>query len=282
MEDRHVLSDVESQLLLRFESRPSLEGLAEILGRDPTVISKQLKRISEKTDFLMKVSGRWNLTPNGRAFNLLTSDFLHAQRSLLNQKKALRIGANREFSSRIIGRNYESLLEMLPGVDFSIASRDVGIEEALLLGEIDLGFECGRPLSPEIVYRHEAVEDIVAVASIGFMKTQDLGKKGAFEGAPHIHCERLKADRVTKGKWVGSNIAIRTNDIATARELCVHGAGWALLPLYCIRDELKDQRLKTIDEQRFQEQYGVWMVRNRAGLATEFESLRQWLRGVRL
>lgn len=281
---RFLLTDSESELLLKFEESPSLESLAASVGRDITVISRQLKKISEKADVLTKISGRWCLTKAGKRLNEVTLDFLRVQNSIFSEKYSLRIGTNREFASRVISRHIHSLQSYYKNATLEIKSYERGTELALLSGEIDFAFDCGRPRSPEIKYTHVQKEAIVAVASPGFIKKHG-SKEHVVELSelPHIYCERLKPDQVTGMNWDSKNIVIHTNDIATAREIALQSKGWALLPEYAIRAELKNNHLKPVLNKAFdQEKYGVWFLRSRVHLEKDFKNACEWLRNVSL
>lgn len=279
-----LLTDSEAELLLKFEESPSLESLSTRIGRDITVISRQLKRISEKADVLTKVSGRWCLTKKGKRFNQVTLDFLRIQNGVFSEKYYLRIGTNREFASRIVSRNILSLQSWYKNAILEIRTYERGAEAALLSGEIDLAFDCGRPQSPEIKYTHILSESIIAVASPEFAKKFGIKEKTSdLSKVPHIYCERLKPDRVTGMNWDLGNTAFHTNDIATARELALQGVGWALLPEYAILLELRDNLLKPLVNKKFdQEKYGVWFMRSRVHLEKDFLNACEWLRKTSL
>lgn len=282
MNQRFLLTDTEAELLLKFEFSSSLEALSSQTGRDITVISRQLKRISEKVDVLTKVSGRWCLTEKGKRLNLATQDFLRVQEGIVSEKYHLRIGTNREFASRFLCINIISLQDYFKNTSLEIRTLEQGTEQALLSGEIDIAFDCGRPHSPEIKYSPIKKEAIIAVATQNFIKLHGKIKKTSeFSQLPHIYCERLKPDRVININWDSSNIVIRTNDIASARAMALEGIGWALLPEYAIRTELKEKLLKPIYDQVFdQEKYGIWRLRTRTHLEKDFTIASQWLENL--
>lgn len=78
-----LLSSDQLELLLAFEESEGLGKLAETMHRDPSVISRSLQRIAEEYPVLIKIRGRWELTPLGRQTNELTKKFIVAQRQLL-------------------------------------------------------------------------------------------------------------------------------------------------------------------------------------------------------
>jgi DNA-binding transcriptional LysR family regulator len=276
---KFLLSDTESEILLQFETSPSLESLSSKIGRDITVISRQLKRISEKADVLTKVSGRWSLTDKGRRFNQATLDFIRVQRGIFSEKYYLKIGTNREFSSRCISRQIVSLQNCFKDAALEILAFEKGTEQALLSGEIDIAFDCGKPFSPEIKYTHVRKETLIPVASAAFIKKHGKVKNvSELSKLQHIYCERLKPDRVANIEWDSVNIAIQTNDIASARAMAIAGIGWALLPDYAIRTEREENLLKPIlDQTILLEKYGVWRLRTRSHLEKDFISACRWL-----
>ena len=274
-----ALTEIEADLLLAFETAPSLEKLARACGRDATVVSRQLSRIAGKGDFLLKVSGRWTLSDLGKRYNDLTRDHRFRRDALFAKRRSLRIGAGREFLARVVAERFDAFRSAVPGAELSLVACEGGVELALLAGEIDLGLDCGRPESPEIQYAQEATESILAVATPAFWKQHSTD---GLSRAPHIHCERLKADRISGGKLSAARIAIRTNDLATARALCLKGVGWALLPAYTISEALSKKSLVAVTTADYGERYGVWRLRARDGIRADFEHVRAWLREVKL
>lgn len=69
---------------MAFEECKGLSHLAETMGRDPSVVSRSLQRIAETCPVLMKVKGRWEITPLGRQLNVLTKDFLSRHVAILS------------------------------------------------------------------------------------------------------------------------------------------------------------------------------------------------------
>ncbi|MBC7457352.1 MAG: isochorismatase family protein [Bdellovibrionaceae bacterium] len=85
------LSSDQLELLLMFEESEGLGKLAEQMGRDPSVISRSLQRIAEEFHVLVKVKGRWEITPLGRQTNELTRKFIADQHQLLPIRKNINL-----------------------------------------------------------------------------------------------------------------------------------------------------------------------------------------------
>ena len=84
---RFLMSSDQLELLLAFEERKSLLTLAETMGRDPSVVSRALQRIAEEFPVIVKVKGKWELTPLGRSINVSTRAFLNEQKILMTSVK---------------------------------------------------------------------------------------------------------------------------------------------------------------------------------------------------
>ncbi len=272
-----ILTTTEAELLVHFEQCLSIESLVNKLNKDPTVISRQLKRIASKGNFLIKASGRWKITTTGKKFNQLTRDYILAQNKITNNETHLRIGATREFSALILANNYQVLKKRL-GIDsISFISTELGVEESLLNGEVDLGFDCGRPFSPDLIFEQCIDEPIsVVVSKKDFDTYKDIK---SLEGCPHIFCERIDPEKYINNGFRLKNIASRTNDIATAKNLCLSSEGWALLPNYAIKKELASGELRIINDLiSHQERFGVYYLRRRKELQGIFKKSILWLK----
>lgn len=273
------LTSTELELLLHFEANSSLESLSQALGRDPTVISRQLKKISEKGDYLMKSSRRWKITEAGKKLNQATKDFLLAQEKIHLSQLHITIGSTREFCSRILVPNIESLKQTLGVSSISIISSDGSIESLLLQGKIDLGFDCERPYSPEVRYKQVLNEPISpVVAKSNYKQYKGIKKFKELEKFPHILCGRLNPDAISKTAFTLKESPEFTNDIAIARELCLAGTSWALLPHYVVKEEIKNNKLKVIADISFNYvKFGVWCLRERKTIASIYQKAIQWL-----
>lgn len=81
---KFALSSEQLELLLAFENASGLGHLAELMARDPSVVSRNLQRIAEDHSVLKKVKGRWELTPLGAQVNQRTRAYLEDQIKLLS------------------------------------------------------------------------------------------------------------------------------------------------------------------------------------------------------
>lgn len=84
---KFALSSEHLELLLAFETATGLNHLAELMARDPSVVSRNLQRIAESYPVLKKVKGRWELTPLGTQVNERTRVYLEDQTKLFSELK---------------------------------------------------------------------------------------------------------------------------------------------------------------------------------------------------
>lgn len=111
---KFALTSDQLELLIAFENSRGLAHLAEIMGKDPSVISRNLQRIAESYAVLDKVKGRWELTPLGIQINAQTRAFLTQHTELLAHKTestSLKIHPYTERSILIIINAQNALLD---------------------------------------------------------------------------------------------------------------------------------------------------------------------------
>lgn len=282
--NQSVLTTGEAELLVQFELHPSLERLSKSVGRDITVLSKVFKAISQKADVLTKLNGRWKLSEAGKRMNQITRDYISSQHSILGGRRILRVGTNREFAARIVAPHIQQFQKFFPVQDIALHVYEAGTESALLDGRIEIGFDCGRPQSPEVIFKRIIAEEIFAVAAPDFFKSHRRSfQKNDFSEIPHLLYDRLDPERYIGAVSRASPTAFRSNDIASIRAMCVQGAGWALLPKYAVQDELdSDQLIRCSNVHYAAEKYGVWRLRSRNHLTSEFEAACNWLKAIQL
>jgi nicotinamidase-related amidase len=88
--ERFPLTSEQMELLLAFEVAGSLEKLAELMAKDPSVISRNLRKLADEWPVLIKTARRWQITPFGRQVNSLSREHqskLNALTDVLKKKK---------------------------------------------------------------------------------------------------------------------------------------------------------------------------------------------------
>ena len=270
------LSSTECEVIYQFERNHSLEELAIKLGKDISVVSRNIKSIAEKSDVFEKRNGRWLLTEKGLALNKWTEESIYSQRLLLNRQKNITIASTREFASRILMPKINQLAG-ISDTTISIKSSDDGIEKLLLSGQADFGFDCGRPTDPLIAFKTVAKESFALVASKDFIKKHKIKNKQDLFNADYLHFTR--SSLFILGNDDGSKRNFGTfSDISTLREACKLGHGWSILPYYTVVSELKEGTLKIIPGHKSNHMlFGVWWVRDRKSISPWVEKALLWL-----
>ena len=281
---KFALTSEESELLILLDELQDVRRIGEKIGRDPSGVSRAIRKLADKYSVIEKRSGRWQITAIGMEINNLNRNFIQAQNSILKQQSRLKIGTNREFAARVVAPKVQELEKLLGGIRLDLFSYENGVEQALRSGAIDVGFDCGRPADPLIRYKLIVNEPIALFCSKKFYKQyQDEIAAKNWSTLPHILCERLYPDRImnlSEGSWV---ISSHVNDIAAARELAKADRGWALLPVYAVATELAAGSLVQMGSEQYDiEKYGVWWLRERKFLQPTIDLLSKWMKGLYL
>ena len=280
MKTTFMLDSSECTLIAALEEHPSLNEVSAIMGRDPSVLSRQLSKIIDRYPVAEKQAGRWKLTPMGKKIAEWTRKTSFEQAELLNEKTQLRIGSTREFSSRLLSSNLNDLQNKCPNVSFYIDAFEKGVEDDLLKGTIDIGIDCGQPNDPLISYKRILPEPFVIVAREDFWKNHNVKKKEDLIGLPYYRYSRLNYERYLQISQSLGNPTCIFNDIASLREaLLQDNKAWALLPRYTVWRELSKKRLTALPfKVKTQESYGVWHLRSRTDLKNIVGIFENWLR----
>ena len=266
------------ELLVAFEGANSLTDLASITRRDVSVVSRQLQRIAPIAPVLEKQQGRWRLSPLGRKISHWTQEAAATQRRILQKQTVLRIASTREFAARKLAPGLADLIAGESQLSVSVISSEEGVERVLLDGRADLGFDCGSPLDPSVRFKTVCDEAFVIVAAPAFLKRHRVRAPNAFIALPHLQYQRASASRLLQLSYDVPNIFASFNDIAGIRAAAVAGLGWAVLPAYAVRDEIRDRRLRALPGWTIRnERFGVWWMRDRADLTSWVARASAWL-----
>ncbi|MFZ4715682.1 MAG: isochorismatase family protein [Bacteriovoracaceae bacterium] len=88
------MSSEQLELLLAFEKSNGLSELSKVMGRDLSVISRQLQKLAEEYPVLTKEKGKWMMSPLGFQINEITT------RNILEYQKAFNIKSARTYSAK--------------------------------------------------------------------------------------------------------------------------------------------------------------------------------------
>ncbi|USN50449.1 MAG: substrate-binding domain-containing protein [Myxococcales bacterium] len=273
---RFLLTSQECELLLRFEENSSLVELAKALHKDVSVVSRNLKAISHKFDVLKKHQGRWILTEKGKSINAWSKEAIFSQQLSLGQQKNIRIATTREFASRILLPKIKMLIGE-QDISVSIVTSDSGIENYILSGKADFGFDCGRPQSPGVAFKRLVRERFAIVASPNFTKKYSIKHFDDLDDKNHL--KFMRAEGAVLDLDVNTTQYFGTfGDISNLRQACVLGYGWAVMPYYMVKKEIEEGALIEITGTHFPDQkFGVWWQRDRASIIPWIHRASEWL-----
>lgn len=274
------LSSDHCELLLAFEETGSLSALATLVGRDISVVSRQLQKIAQTLPVLEKIQGKWRLTPLGRQVNQWTRNSVETQKRLLQQRTAIRIASTREFTARVIAPNLSQLFPRdRENTHVYLVASEEGVEKLLLSGDADFGFDCGRPNDPLIRFKSVKSEAFVVVASKKFLAKHPAKTNEELIQLPHLQYARASTSGLLQLSHEMPLIKATFNDIASVREACMAGLGWAVLPKYAVQRELDLGLLTVLPFIKIKnETFGVWWSKERSSIAPWIETATNWLK----
>ena len=280
-----ILSTEDATLLLEYERCGSMAKMAEIFQRDPSVISRNLKKLAEKLPVLEKIHGKWVVTELGKKFNAWTASAIISQQAIVEQKIELKIASTREFAHRYLVDNISTLF---PPESFNIhlITFDSNSEKLLLNGQVDIVFDCGRPYDPQISFKRCAEEKMSLLVSKKFKQKNKVTSANDLAELPYIHYVRTNISNIrnyTKGKL---NIGITVNDITLARQAILNSEGWGVLPTYTVKLELEEKTLIEVKQDKHWKlpsyQFSIWWNRDKAYLAPYINIATEWLKKQKL
>lgn len=251
------LSTQQCRLLLALERSSTLSEVANHLRRDASVVSRQLKQISEIAPLVRKHGAAWRLTEMGQKFCVWTRHALEAQQLLLSETRSKRISAPPDIAERIVAPNLASLKCALKAETVSIRSEtDPG--SALLGGESDAAIHSG--LSHNSSIREKTIADIpiVIVGSNHFLERHGVRTLLDLRPLPFLNQESSRLPPVLLRELNICRVSATFTDTPSIREAVIAGAGWAALPLYAVKREIEQGQLIPLPESRFFEKLRVF------------------------
>jgi DNA-binding transcriptional LysR family regulator len=273
-----TLSSEQCELLAAFEGSESISDLAKLVGKDVSVVSRQLKRIADEVPALEKNDRKWVLTNLGHELCAWARDAIAAQKRVLQRRSHIRIATTREFASRILAPGLRGLVPSGDSTVVSILTGEEGVERTLLSGQADLGFDCGVPIDPQIRFKRVVSESFSVVAAPSLVSRHGVAKIKDLIELPHLHYTRAPASKLLGLSVDLPNLVASFNDIGALRAACCAGLGWAVLPTYTVTAELNLRQLKAISGSRIApEQFGVFWSRSRPSLDAWAERAISWL-----
>jgi len=272
------LSSEQCELLAAFEAAGSLAELARALGRDVSVASRQLQALARASGVVEKQGGRWRVTPMGARVAQWARDAAAAQARVLARQEELRVVATREFCARVLAPDLGRFVgDERPGA-LRLLAVESGIERALLDGQAELGFDCGRPVDPAIRFRAVVPEPFAVVAAPSFAAGHRARRAPDLVGLPYLDYVRAPVASLLARDRELPALAAASNDIASVREAALAGVGWAVLPAYAVAREIAAGALVELRGWEIRpERFGVWWLASRSSVDPWVARAVAWL-----
>lgn len=272
--NRFALQTDESEILLLLENAENLREIAEILGKDVSVISRRLQGISEKTSLISKQERQWRLTSAGRKYNDWTRRMINEQHALINAKERLVLATTKEFSSLVLCPSIAWWTKEFENCE--IITTDEGIESLILKGVAHFGFDCGTPYSPQIAFKRGPKEDFVLV----FNSKKTIKKIEDLKELPFYYYNRLDLAMIRNScqlDFIQPKLSL--SDMASTRSSLLAGEGWSILPHYAVAKEIKEKKLQVLTKgfDFPSMSFGLWWNREEAPQKAVLDKAYEWL-----
>lgn len=271
---KFIIHSEDSEILLQLEKSSNLREVALILGKDVSVISRKLTSLSERTPFLTKFERQWRLTGHGLRYNEWTRRAMLEQQSIMNSTDRLKIITTREFSSKILCPSLSWWKSQAAHIE--ITTTDDGIENSLLSGQADFGFDCGNPYSPQIAFK-KGIKEVFAVVFSPKLKVKSMAD---LQSHPMYLYNRIDLPMIRKKLHLEYlNPQLIFNDMSSVRSALIHSEGWSVLPRYCVADDIQNKRLVELgsDVKLEPTYFGLWWNRENAPHKDVLAKAFRWL-----
>jgi DNA-binding transcriptional LysR family regulator len=278
----YSLHSEDCELLLDFEVATTLAELGRMRRKDTSVLSRQLQRIAGTAPVLEKIQGRWRLTAVGRQLNRWTAEAIAEQKALLRSQPLIRLGASRTFATKALAPRLKPLRDAHPGTRLSLISLETGAESALLAGEVDIAFSCGKPHNPGVAFQRCAPERYVAAASPRFHRKYRLRDPKRLPKAPHLLLSSTAFPfPFPEIEDSLGEIHATYNDLLCTIEAALADQGWGVFPWYAVTGAIRSGQLQEIPYLQLKDEiYGVWWLRERRSLKPWADSCLSFLKGL--
>jgi DNA-binding transcriptional LysR family regulator len=148
-----ILESSDCEILYLLKKHGSLSAITEAQGLDKGYLSRRLTKLSSLAPVLIRIQGKWQLTPEGQMMAQWYEESLMKQTQILAGKDQLVFGTTQTISERKLTAVLPSVLKESGHKKFKIVTQYDAIESSLLSGAIDFAFVCAIPQSPEIRFK---------------------------------------------------------------------------------------------------------------------------------
>ena len=241
-----------------FSRTGSFAAAAQALHVTPSAISHAVRKLeaSVEVPLVNRRGSKATLTEEGfrlcqaceTVFTLLDAAAEDLRRADARVTGRLRLGAPVEFGSTVLMKHIRPFLEAHPGlaIDFTLGDQ---LLEPLLRDDLDLAIDCHAHAARELKRTPLFREAYAVVCAPAFRDRHRLATPGDLDACPVLSCDGL-------GAWWHRFLfalpeearpqlprLVAVNHIRAMVHAAIEGLGAALLPRYCILEELEAGRL---------------------------------------
>jgi len=279
---RLVLSSDACQLLALLGEVETTTAMARHLGKHPSVVTRELAAVADAAPVVLKQQGRWRLTELGVRVSHWYREASLAQAKLLRAKAAVRIATTTQFAERVLAPKLRDCFDLDQVMVSVVAAPYADLEPALRSGAVDLAIACGRPVDPSVRFKLVVKEPFVIVAAPSLLRPMPT-TVAALVRLPHVQVEAVHAGQMLGVASELAQVVCRFSEIGPARQACVAGLGWSVLPAYAVADELRRGHLRALPLATLPvEHFGAWWLRERADVKPLADRALAWLASVDL
>ena len=181
------------QYVLALKEGKTIKHAAELLGADPTTVSRHIKRISSDfqfTIFRLNKGGDWRLTPKGEELTELAFEF----KNRLNQfqlndetpseNEVVTITSLEFLLTHYLAPHLDKGMACFPDTNISLKGSDRRL--SLAYGEADIALRFGRPKEGQLIASKVAEISFELFAPIGEAPREWIGLEEELDWTPEM------------------------------------------------------------------------------------------------
>lgn len=280
--NQYLIPPEDCFIVRTFKVASSLRNAADILNCDPAGLLRKVHRIAEDYDLLVKVKGRWVLTPKGHAIASWVEGTLLSQQQALNSKIPLRIGTTTWYSEQLVVPALNRLKKILPELGELQILTPRQSEAALLSHEIDFNIACYTPQDPLIAYKKVVKEKWAVIAPIAWQyDLKKLNRKETFEflcQKTFIRHQELNPNYVLPHCISPIVNFLVIDHLVGVRAGLISGLGWSCVPEMLLKNPQFQQQVLRLDlETHLQHELCISWLRNRSDIKELAGKMTTWL-----
>ncbi|MGE0174489.1 MAG: cysteine hydrolase family protein [Oligoflexales bacterium] len=170
---RFPLSSDQLELLLAFEQGGTLQSLSESMAKDPSVVSRNLQQLAEASPVIVKVKGRWQISPLGIQVNERTRTYLSSIDEVLKTQRQPK-------AKKVIGDNTALIvINAQNGLSDNVQGNRHRSEAEINIGKILASWRRAKGLIIHVRHASDNPRSAFYKGSDGFKSIPDLAPEKA-------------------------------------------------------------------------------------------------------